>query len=83
MRVIVNGLSCSGSKTGVGHYTTQLLRCLQAQRASEDIVDMFPQGIVGRLYNFKALLQKRLQRAATFDYPHRRAGRRPVGLSFP
>jgi alpha-1,3-rhamnosyl/mannosyltransferase len=41
MRVILNTLSVSGLKTGVGHYTAELLRCLQ-QQAGEDVIDYFP-----------------------------------------
>ena len=28
MRVVVNRLAAVGQKTGIGHYTAQLLRCL-------------------------------------------------------
>ncbi len=49
MRVVLNGLSASGSKTGVGHYTAQLLRCLEAQRDGDEL-DVFPQGWVRRAY---------------------------------
>ena len=31
MRVVVNRLSILGQKTGVGHYTAELLRCLRQQ----------------------------------------------------
>jgi alpha-1,3-rhamnosyl/mannosyltransferase len=41
MRVILNTLSVSGLKTGVGHYTAELLRCLHAQ-AGGDVIDYFP-----------------------------------------
>jgi alpha-1,3-rhamnosyl/mannosyltransferase len=37
MRVLVNGLAAAGPKTGIGHYTTQLLRCLREQAGSEEI----------------------------------------------
>ncbi len=41
MRVLVNGLSALGARTGVGHYTAQLLRCLRAQ-APHDFIEGFP-----------------------------------------
>ena len=31
MRVVVNQLAALRQKTGIGHYTNQLLRCLHAQ----------------------------------------------------
>ena len=37
MRVLVNGLAAAGPITGIGHYTTQLLRCLHEQTAPEEI----------------------------------------------
>jgi alpha-1,3-rhamnosyl/mannosyltransferase len=45
VRVVINRLSCSESKTGVGHYTAQLLRCLPPL-AGDDRIDAFPQGWV-------------------------------------
>jgi len=47
MRVIVNQLPALGIKTGIGHYTTELLRCLCAQ-AGDDQIDGFPEGWVRR-----------------------------------
>jgi alpha-1,3-rhamnosyl/mannosyltransferase len=41
MRVLVNQLSALSQRTGIGHYTSQLLRCLQAN-AGMDVVDAFP-----------------------------------------
>jgi alpha-1,3-rhamnosyl/mannosyltransferase len=43
MRVVVNQMSALGQKTGIGHYTSELLRCLRAQ-AGEDRIDAFPDG---------------------------------------
>jgi glycosyltransferase involved in cell wall biosynthesis len=48
MRVVVNQLPALGRKTGIGHYTVQLLRCLRAQ-AGTDRIDGFPEGWVRRL----------------------------------
>lgn len=41
MRVLVNGLSASGSMTGIGHYTAQLLRSLN-QLSDVDAIHSFP-----------------------------------------
>src|ERR1019366_5674814 len=41
MRVLVNGLSAMGARTGIGHYTAQLLRCLHDQ-APHDVFENFP-----------------------------------------
>jgi alpha-1,3-rhamnosyl/mannosyltransferase len=43
MRVLVNQLAAIGQRTGVGHYTAQLLRCLRDQ-AQGDEIDACPQG---------------------------------------
>lgn len=48
MRVVVNQLVALSPKTGVGHYTTQLLRCLREQ-AGTDQIDAFPEGLFKRL----------------------------------
>src|SRR6266849_5797965 len=45
MRVVVNQLAALGFKTGIGHYTVELLRCLREQ-AGRDQIDGFPQGWV-------------------------------------
>ena len=47
MRVVVNQLVALRQKTGIGHYTAQLLRCLREQ-GGEDRIDGFPPGWVGR-----------------------------------
>jgi alpha-1,3-rhamnosyl/mannosyltransferase len=41
MRVLVNGLLAAGAKTGIGHYTAELVRCLRG-RPGGDVVDYFP-----------------------------------------
>src|SRR5437868_791905 len=37
MRVLLNALPISGAKTGVGHYTAELIRCLREQAAPGEI----------------------------------------------
>jgi alpha-1,3-rhamnosyl/mannosyltransferase len=41
MRVLVNGLASAGARTGIGHYTAELVRCLRAQQG-EDAIRVFP-----------------------------------------
>jgi alpha-1,3-rhamnosyl/mannosyltransferase len=47
MRVVVNELAALGRKTGIGHYTVELLRCLRRQ-AVDDHIDAFPHGWLRR-----------------------------------
>jgi alpha-1,3-rhamnosyl/mannosyltransferase len=41
MRVLVNGLASAGARTGIGHYTSELVRCLR-QLAGADAIRVFP-----------------------------------------
>jgi alpha-1,3-rhamnosyl/mannosyltransferase len=43
MRVIVSRMAALGQKTGIGHYTTQLLRCLHEQTRPGKI-EVYPEG---------------------------------------
>lgn len=43
MRLVINQLEALKQKTGIGHYTDQLLRCLSAQVASGE-VEVYPAG---------------------------------------
>lgn len=47
MRVVVNRLATLGPKSGIGHYTAQLLRCL-VEQAGTDRVDCFPSAVLFR-----------------------------------
>jgi glycosyltransferase involved in cell wall biosynthesis len=47
MRVLVNRLVGLGRRTGIGHYTAELLRCLRRQ-AGPDVIDDFPRGWLRR-----------------------------------
>jgi alpha-1,3-rhamnosyl/mannosyltransferase len=42
MRVVLNYLPATGARTGVGHYTAELLRCLRTQAAEDEVIDPFP-----------------------------------------
>jgi glycosyltransferase involved in cell wall biosynthesis len=37
MKIVINAWSAAGPKTGVGHYVSELLRCLRAQAAGDEI----------------------------------------------
>ena len=45
MRVLINASAAAGTRTGIGHYTKQLVRCLRAQAAADE-VRCFPSGLV-------------------------------------
>jgi glycosyltransferase involved in cell wall biosynthesis len=60
MRVVVNRLAATGLKTGVGHYTAQLLRCLH-ELAEPGEIEEFPRGWVRRLREACAHLRPRLE----------------------
>src|SRR4051812_13046235 len=47
MRVVVNQLAALGQKTGIGHYTSQLLRCLRAASKPGEI-EAYPEGWLKR-----------------------------------
>jgi glycosyltransferase involved in cell wall biosynthesis len=61
MRVLVNGLAAAGPMTGIGHYTTQLLRCLRQQTDGEEIRS-FPNGWLCRARSVWARVRSRLER---------------------
>jgi glycosyltransferase involved in cell wall biosynthesis len=42
MRVVVNLLAAASRKTGIGHYATQLVRCLRELAAEDQIADYLP-----------------------------------------
>ena len=43
VRIVLNRLSTLGQRTGIGHYTAELFRCLRAQ-AGADRIDSLPSG---------------------------------------
>src|SRR4051812_727205 len=43
MRALINALSTVGARTGIGHYTNELLRCL-AQQAAPGEITAYPHG---------------------------------------
>ncbi|MGH7222878.1 MAG: glycosyltransferase family 4 protein, partial [Gemmataceae bacterium] len=64
MRVLVNGLAAAGPITGIGHYTTQLLRCLREQAAPEEI-HSFPNRWMCQARSLWGHLRSRLERGSS------------------
>jgi len=60
VRVILNRLVVAGIKTGIGHYTAQLLRCLRTQ-AAPDQIDGTPQGWVRKAHALGVRLRPMLE----------------------
>ncbi|HXG13417.1 MAG TPA: glycosyltransferase family 1 protein [Gemmataceae bacterium] len=60
MRVVINQIVALGPKTGIGHYTAELLRCLRRQ-AGADEIDAFPEGWVRRLRETGSHIRARLE----------------------
>lgn len=60
MRVVVNRLAALGLRTGIGHYTMELLRCLRTQAAA-DAVEDFPQGWVSQVRETLARVRPHLE----------------------
>jgi alpha-1,3-rhamnosyl/mannosyltransferase len=79
MRVVVNQLPALGQKTGIGHYTVQLLRCLRAQ-AGTDRIDGFPEGWVRRVRTFCAQARPYLEGTRTESFPRSPSARRGGSL---
>jgi glycosyltransferase involved in cell wall biosynthesis len=67
MKVVVNQTAARGYKTGIGHYTTQLLRCLREQVEPEEVA-AFPEGWYWRLGHAFARLRAQA-RATGFARP--------------
>ncbi|HEV3118020.1 MAG TPA: glycosyltransferase family 1 protein, partial [Gemmataceae bacterium] len=68
MRVVVNQLASLGARTGVGHYTAELIRCLRPL-AGGDQIAVFPEGWVGRTRAACARLRPRLEGASRTERP--------------
>jgi alpha-1,3-rhamnosyl/mannosyltransferase len=62
MRVLVNGLAAAGPMTGIGHYTTQLLRCLRTQ-ADGDEIYAFPNRWLRQARSLWVHLRSKLERS--------------------
>lgn len=60
MHVVVNRLVLAGARTGIGHYTAQLLRCLREQIGT-DRIDGTPQGWLRRAHALGARLRPLLE----------------------
>ena len=57
MRVLINQHVAFGARTGIGHYTRELLRGLQQVKAREQI-DVFPTGLFGKASRLAAKISR-------------------------
>jgi alpha-1,3-rhamnosyl/mannosyltransferase len=77
MRVLVNALTAAGSRTGIGHYTAQLLRCLRDQAGAE-AVEAFPgsclRGVRAVASRLRGWLGRDSESSPTRAAPNWRAG---------
>src|SRR5262249_24250673 len=62
MRVVVNQLAALKQRTGVGHYTAELLRCLYAQ-TPPGTISAFPHPFLHRMQVVWSWLRRRLSGA--------------------
>ncbi len=60
MRVLVNDLWASGAKTGIGHYTAQLMHALR-RRAAGDQIDTFPGPWLKRMHGLGRRMRSALE----------------------
>ncbi len=63
MKVVVNQLAALGQKTGIGYYTTELLRCLREQCGDDEIAD-YPTGWIRRAGRIFKEARSSLERAS-------------------
>jgi alpha-1,3-rhamnosyl/mannosyltransferase len=61
MRVLINLLVASGRKTGIGHYASQLARCLAAQMGVDEL-EIFPRWWLRRAWGLSTRLRSCLER---------------------
>ena len=61
MRVLVNDLWSSGAKTGIGHYTAQLMQALRG-RAAGDRIESFPGRWLTRMHGLGRRMRSALER---------------------
>src|SRR5262249_39644031 len=63
MRALINTFSALGPRTGIGHYTTELVRCL-LQQAGDGEIDLFPRGWARQAALVWARLRRNIVRQA-------------------
>ncbi|MFM7151834.1 MAG: glycosyltransferase family 4 protein [Gemmataceae bacterium] len=69
MRIIVNGLAAAGTRTGIGHYTTELIRCLLAQADGDTRIDLFRPDWLDRAKSVLAGMRRRAESPARAAMP--------------
>jgi glycosyltransferase involved in cell wall biosynthesis len=78
MRVLVNGLTAWGGRTGIGHYTAQLLRCL-ADRPDSAAIDCFPSAWIRHARHAWVRLRPWFERGDSRPPPLQGASNTPPG----
>jgi len=68
MRFLINQHAAFGARTGIGHYTRELLRAL-GELAGTDQIDVFPVGLLGRASRIAAKVSR--PRGAALAQPAR------------
>lgn len=68
MRVLINGLSITGCRTGIGHYAHELVRELE-QVTGPDAIDVFRPDWAGRAKTWLAGLRRRVEKPGTLGSP--------------
>jgi glycosyltransferase involved in cell wall biosynthesis len=68
MRVVVNLLAATGRKTGIGHYATQLVRCLREQADGDHIADYPPAWICSLRRTYERLRARKEGQAVTTPF---------------
>jgi alpha-1,3-rhamnosyl/mannosyltransferase len=60
MRILINGLAAAGPRTGIGHYTTELARCLD-ELAGPDTIHLFQPDWVRQAKGWLGRLRHRVE----------------------
>ncbi|MFO0842518.1 MAG: glycosyltransferase family 1 protein [Gemmataceae bacterium] len=68
MRVLINGLSVAGARTGIGHYTSELVRCLR-RLAGDGAIDLFQPDWMGQAKRWLTGMRRRVERPADAGGP--------------
>lgn len=73
MRVLINGLSAAGTRTGIGHYTGELVRCLRRQ-AGGQAIDFFQPDWMGQAKRWLTGMRRRVEKPSDDGPPGWKAG---------
>jgi alpha-1,3-rhamnosyl/mannosyltransferase len=68
MRVLISGLSAAGARTGIGHYTGELVRCMR-QQAGDQAIDFYQPDWMGRAKRWLTGMRRRVEAPLAGDGP--------------